>query len=194
MLSRAMTTLILTITLLAAGCVNAPAAEEIAPAAADVDAATTLGPATETIEGSIQFSAATPIRSSNYGGAFVNFFEVASNFTGVVVEVEWAATSPLSEQLSVWVRPSDAGNIPPNDPVEFLIAGPPLAQADGASPLRLALPLDAFPEEGEYEIVVRASAQPVGVAVEQPYTLHLTLFEDVAFDEAFTALDAADEA
>lgn len=177
----------------AAGCVNAPAPDDVEAASVEGDADLPMaGPATEEIAGDIQASAATPVRSVNYGGAFSNVIEVQENTTGYVFELEWTAATPASEELSIWVRPAGVGNIPPEDPAEFVATSPPLGQADGASPLRIAMPFDAFGEAGEYEVVVRASAAPIGVAANQPFTLYVTSFTDVPFDDAFSALAGED--
>lgn len=193
MLSRTFS-LALALTALAAGCVSAPPEGDLTTASTRPDAALAPGaPSTEEIDGDILLSIATPVRTINNGGAFVNLFEVEENTTGFVFEVEWSAATPASEQLSVWVRPSGVGNVPPQDPTDLVMTSPPLGKVDGASPLRLAMPFDAFGETGEYEIVVRASAQPVGAAAQQPFTLHLTTFTDIPFDDAFSALAAPEE-
>lgn len=188
MLSR-IVPLILALSAVAAGCVNAPA-PELETAA--TDAATTApaaGPSTEEVQGDIVISAATPVRTVNNGGAFLTTIELKENTTGFVLEVEWDAATPASESLSVWVRPAGSGSVTiPPDPALVTNTQPPTAQVDGTSPLRLAIAADAFPELGEYDVVVRASAQPVGVAANQPFTIHVTAFEDIAFDDAYTAL------
>ena len=171
----------------AAGCVTLPA-DETEAAAADLAAAAALAPVTDTFDGDILLSTATPVRTLNNGGAFSTVLEVKKNTTGVILELEWDAVSPASQQLSMWVRPAGSGSLTvPPDPA-ILTTGAPLAKADGASPLRLALPADLFPEAGDYDVVIRASAQPVGVAVNQPFTIHITTFADMAFDDAYSAL------
>lgn len=188
MISRPLVTLVLAFSAVAAGCVNAPAPEEVEAAVTDTDLAMTGMPETDEIDGDIVFSAATPVRSVNNGGAFLTTIELTENITGFVLEVEWSAATPASERLSVWVRPAGTGTVTvPPDP-SIVTAGAPTAQVDGTSPLRLALAADAFPEAGEYDVVVRASAQPVGVAVNQPFTIHVTTFQDIAFDDAYSAL------
>lgn len=181
--------LMLALAALAAGCVNAPAPEEVEAASLgdSADAALAL-PVTEEFAGDIQLSAATPARTVNYGGTFSTVVEIKDNVTGFVLELEWEAATPASESLSMWVRPSGIGslNVPP-DPA-LVTNPPPTAQVDGTSPLRLALAADAFPEPGEYEIVVRASAEPAGAAANQPFVIHITTFAGVAFDEAYSAL------
>lgn len=173
----------------AAGCVNAPASDIETAATSDVIDPALATPATEMFEGSIQVSVATPARTVNSGGAFSTVVELDDNVTGYVFDLEWSAATPASESLSMWVRPAGVGSIDvPPDPALVTGTQPPLAQVDGASPLRIALAADAFPEPGEYEIVVRASAEPIGVAANQPFMLHLTTFRDMPFDDAYTAL------
>lgn len=171
----------------AAGCVGAPA--DIAPASEDPAAALDAVPTTEELAGSITLSAATPARTINNGGAFSHPLTVIDTHTGFVIEVVWEAATPASESLSVWVREAGVGSIPPSDPANLVTAPGPVAQVSGASPLRIALPADAFPATGDYEIIVRAAAEPVGVAANQPFTAYVTSFDAIPFDDAFTALE-----
>lgn len=192
MLSRPLT-LMIALSALAAGCVNAPA-DDAQTAATELPTDAVALPQTEEVAGDIQISAASPARTVNYGGAFTTVIELKDNITGFVLELEWDAATPFSESLSMWVRPAGAGAIGvPPDPSLVTGTAPPLAKVDGASPLRVALAADAFPEPGEYDVVVRATGQPVGVALGQSFTMHVTRFDGIAFDEAFSALGAAEE-
>lgn len=175
---------------LAAGCVEAPAETVDASSEADVADAAQNAISTEVVDGDIQVSVATPARTVNYGGAFSTAFTLTEATNGVVLELEWAAATPASEQLSVWVRPAGAGVVDPTDPQGLASTSEPLAQADGASPLRLALPASAFPELGDYDIVVRAAAAPAGVAANQPFSLHMSFFQGLPFDETYSHLGA----
>lgn len=169
-----------------AGCISTPGGE-LEPADATLDEGVLdAAPQTEHISGSILASAGTPARTVNYGGEFAAELPVGPGFNGVVIELEWEPTSAANEALSVWVRDAGAGNLPPDDPMELVMPSEPLARAEGSGPLRLALVADMFPSENTYEIIVRATSS--GVAVEQPFSLHVTTFEDVAFDEGYTAL------
>ena len=188
MLPRALT-LMLALAAVAAGCVTPPADDIEAATTTEATDVLATAPSTEEVAGDIMLSTATPVRTINNGGAFATVVELTDNITGFVLEVEWTATTPASETLSMWVRAEGVGNVGvPPDPSLVTNTDPPLAQIDGASPLRLALPADLFPEPGAYEIVLRASAEPVGVAANQPYTLYVTTFEDMPFDDAYSAL------
>lgn len=171
-----------------AGCVGAPA-ETPAALDAPADSASLLAPLTETLEGDVLVSAATPARTLNFGGAYVFGLAVGPNATGHVVEVEWAAATPATQTLAVWVRPAGAGAVGPE---ALTSSGEPLGMAQGPSPLRIALPAEAYPEPGDYEIVVRAAAAPVGVALSQPFTMHVTTFLDIPFDETFSVVGAGE--
>ncbi|HVM45417.1 MAG TPA: hypothetical protein VM582_05725 [Candidatus Thermoplasmatota archaeon] len=175
----------------AAGCLTAPAGE-LDLAADDLPMDVAL-PTTEEIAGEIMLSAATPVRTINYGGAFVNYVDLTDDVTGFVFELEWTPSSGASRSLSMWIRPAGVGNLPPDNLLDLVATSPPLARADGASPLRIALAASDFPEPGEYEIVVRAAAAPVGVAASQPFTLHVTTFAGLEFDAEYSALGEHDE-
>lgn len=172
-----------------AGCISTPGSAVDDAQALD-DAVAAVTPVTNVLQGSIMISAGTPVRTVNYGGAFVNEFPVEETFNGIVFELEWTPSSAASQELSLWVREAGVASVPPEDPAALLFAAGPLAKAEGASPLRLTLAPDAFPESGMYEVVVRAVEN--GVAVEQPYTLHVTTFEGTEYDETFSALDATE--
>lgn len=190
MLARSLL-LALALAVAAAGCVK-PTSDTIDPAIIDPSLLELL-PLTEVIQGDILASAATPLRTLNYGGAFSTTVTVNGTHTGYVLDLVWEAANPASEKLSVWVREAGAGALPPTDPLSLLMPPEPIAILNGASPLHLALPVEAFPAEGEYEIVVRAASEPAGVAVEQEFTLHLTTFDAIPFDETFSALGAPSE-
>lgn len=172
----------------AAGCVKR--GDEPVDTAAVADLLPAL-PFTEEIAGDVQVSVATPLRTVNNGGSFSAPLAVNETHTGFVVELVWEAASPAAEELSVWVREAGAGGIPPSDPAALLVAPEPLARVSGASPLRVPLPASAFPGAGEYEILVRAAAEPAGVALDQPFTLHVTTFDALPFDETFSAIEGA---
>lgn len=179
---------VLTMALLAAGCVT----DAVAPAdaAGTLETAGVVAPTTQEVSGEVQVAASTPARSFNYGGTFATALALNETLEGVIVEVTWSASTPASESLSVWVREAGAGSIPPEDPSDLATAPEPLATASGESPLRLVLEKGAF-DPGDYQILVRADAAPVGVAFQQPYTLFLTTFEaGVPFDPTFSAVAA----
>lgn len=176
-----------------AGCISTPPDDATTASTGSTTDASLLVPITDTVDGDVMLSAATPARTLNYGGAFATILTTTDNATGYVLELEWTAATPASEQLSLWVRPSGQGALPPDDPTELVTISEPLAKASGPSPLRLVLSIDQFPELGDYDILVRADAAPVGAAANQPYTLHVTRFEGIPFDDAFSALGAAPE-
>lgn len=181
------TVLLLALAAAAAGCVTNP--EAAAVDAAPPGQALPTGPTVEEISGDIIMSAATPARTFNYGGAFTTTTSLAENTTGFIIELEWEPASPASEQLSVWVRPAGQGSIdvPPENAAELATTPPPLAQADGPSPLRLEVPAEVLAGAGDYDIIVRASAQPAGVAAQQTFHIHLAKFEGIPFDADFSA-------
>ena len=192
MLSRSFA-LVLALCAAAAGCVNTPA-EGLEAASTELSADAPLLPSTDEIPGDIVLSLATPVRTINNGGEFLTVISLKDNTTGFVLELEWTAATPTAEQLSMWVRPAGSGSVGvPPDPAALTGTEGPLAQVDGASPLRLALPADMFPEPGDYDVVIRASAQPVGAAVDQPFTIYATQFEGLPFDDAYSALGATNE-
>lgn len=149
---------------------------------------------TETLEGEVAFSVATPAVSFNFnpgtaGGPFQFELDRPSNATGYVIEVTWEPATPASENLDVWVRDASEGNIPPSDPTNPVPAGP-VASATGSSPLKLAIAEEDLEEDPTYNVLVRApSDMGAGVAVNQPFTLHLTTFEDRAFDPEYSAVE-----
>ena len=173
----------------AAGCVEMPA-DDVDTSSADASSAASGLPVTDTLEGSILISAATPVRTLNYGGEYSAPVTVAPNATGYVVELEWDAAGPASETLSLWIRIAGQGSLPPDDPMDLVNLPEPVAKVSGPSPLRIALPVDDAFAPGDYEVLVRADDAPVGAALEQPFTLHVTAFEDIPFDDAFTMLGA----
>lgn len=179
---------------LAAGCLQQPADEvDAASAPTPTEDLTLAAPITETFDGDVLVSASTPARTVNYGGEFSIPYTLTETATGVVVEVEWSAASSLSEQLSIWFRDAGVGNVPPSDPMELVAAPIPDQRASGASPLRIAIPA-ASVEPGDYEILVRAADDPVGASVAQTFTMHVTTFDGLPFDEAYSALGAASDA
>ncbi len=176
---------------IAAGCIGAPEPDAVEGASA-TDAAGLGGraPSTETFEGVIETSVATPLRTLNLRGAFSTTFKFESNTTGVIAEVEWTASTPASEKLSVWVRATGAGMLPPQDPTEVVMPVAPVAMQNGVSPIRIALLAEAFPEQGGYDVIVRAAAEPFGVAVNQPFTAYVTTFAEIPFNDSFSAIGA----
>lgn len=146
------------------------------------------GPDVEAFEGDVLLSVATPARTVNNGGAFIPaVLETDANTTGYVLELEWTAASPASEELSLWVRPEGTGAVSPDNAANLADNPPPTARADGPSPLRLALPIADLSEAESFDVVVRAAGQ-AGAAAQQTVTLHVTTFRDVAFDPDFSAL------
>lgn len=149
---------------------------------------------TEALEGAVAFSAATPAVSFNFnppmaGGPFLFELERPSAATGYVIEVTWEPTTPASENLDVWVRDANEGNIPPSDPTDPLPASP-VATATGSSPLQLAIAEEDLEEDTPYNVIVRApSDMGAGVAVNQPFTLHLSTFEDRPFNPDYSAVE-----
>lgn len=180
-----------------AGCIGGEDAE---PTDSDqLEQANTTAPtngtvSTEVTEGEVFLSAATPAVSfnSNPGtaeGPFEVPLERPSGATGHVIEATWEPATPASESLDVWVRDANTGNIPPQDPTSPL-PEPPVATATGSSPLKLAIAEDDLDEDTEYTILVRApSEMPVGATVDQPFTLHVTTFEDTTFNSDYTAVE-----
>lgn len=183
MLHRTLTLLIVIATA-ASGCVSVPGSDLDSTGAVD-DAAAVLGPRTEELTGDIAASVATPIRSFNNGGTFALPLPRHANDTGYVLEVVWESTAPMNDNLDVWLR--DAASGTPTDP-QSVVAGPgPIATATGASPLRLTIAASDFPDDADYNILLRA-AGPAGAAANQPFTIHLTTFRDVPYDAEYSAL------
>lgn len=94
----------------------------------------------------------------------------ADNLTGVVVEMQWTPSTPLSERmtLEVWERGS----------------GATLGSIAGTSPLRLAFP----GTKAAGELVLDGHADDPGAQVEQDYMVYLTTFSGAPFDPAYSAL------
>ena len=183
----AVSTLVLTLVL--PGCIGNDGADDPAPTSTDAPPVDeVLGPVTDTLDGSIQLGVMVPSRTINFGGAFAFPLERSGNDTGYVLEVVWTPASPLGEELDVWVRAPGVGDITPENAPNLVMAAPPLASATGASVLRLALASTDFPDDADYEILVRAPSNgPASVVVEQPFELLVTTFTDVAFDPAYSA-------
>ncbi|HLE97956.1 MAG TPA: hypothetical protein VI997_11340 [Candidatus Thermoplasmatota archaeon] len=172
--------------LLSAGCV-APA-EETSPdtSAASSTAATPPAPETESYDVGFLVAVATPARSS--GAAIVeDLLEKEGGLSGYVIEAEWTPATPAAEKLSLWIRIAGAGAIPPGEPAWLATPPEPIAKSSGGSPLRAVVPADLLEDGAEYEVLVRAAAEPAGAAADQAVTVHITKFLDVALDEAFSA-------
>ncbi len=170
-----------------AGCVRPPS-DSASPAARNETAPDDAenGVITETTEGTLTASANTPARGLTSGDAPT--LALLVNSTGAVIELEWSAATPASESLALFVRPSNPAL--QEDPVKWATPPDAIASAQGPSPLHIALPAAEI-AGGDFDVLVRAAASPVGVAAEQPWTLHVTQFVDAPFDEAYTAIGAA---
>lgn len=176
----------LTVLFVFAGCLGAdeePAPGEDPPAAPSVPPA----PLVSDFEGLITAGAATPLLSVNDGENYIFPLPATTNATGYVLEVVWEAATPASETLDLWIRVTGAGTVPPNDPTQPLPPAP-LHKATGASPLRLAVPVDEVPADEELDILVRAASDPVGVGVNQEFVLYVTVFRDTPYQPEWTAL------
>lgn len=103
--------------------------------------------------------------------------DVGRDVTGIVVEMEWASAAASTAEMRLSIR---RDYLLPTDEV--------LAEVEGASPLRLALP--ASEAMLGHWVVLGAPAGPVGVSKDQPYILHVAWFEGQPFDEGFSSLDA----
>lgn len=169
---------------LLAGCVK-PAADAVDPAATG-SADGMLAPKTEKLDATIQYSAATPMRAT--GGTVPTTIKPSANITGYVIEVEWTPSAPMNDELALWVRATGAGDI--TNPANFPMPPQPIAKVIGQSPLRLAIAAADFPDDAEYDVLIRAS-EP-GVAVNQDLIVHVTTFKDVPFDAEFTAIGATE--
>ncbi len=130
-----------------------------------------------TFEGNTGYSAQTPARAFNNGGAFSQPLEFNQSVDGFVFELTWDANTQNEDQLDLWVRDSRAGTIPPEGADEFQTE--PVATATGASPLRLVVPADDLDPDAAYEVLVRAQG-PVGVADNQDFTLVTAVFIGIA--------------
>lgn len=185
---RLLSGLLVALAVATAGCVNAVTDDGVDAESVDAGVKDAEAIATDVLDGVVSVGAATPVASLNFGGTFSFPFDVSDNLTGVVLELEWSAETPASENLDLWVREAGAGSIPPSDPSDFPPPAP-LAKATGPSVLRLALTADDLGELSAVDLIVRApSDMGSGVAFEQPFTLHVTTFEDVAFDSEYSAL------
>ncbi len=170
------------------GCLAKPPVSNVdTAAAADEPATNATLPSTDTTEDNLAASVARPMGTSSFGGSTI--ITPSSNVTGFVIEIEWTPSTPASQEMSLWVRRAGAGDVMAN-PTILVMPVTPVAVVSGASPLRLALAADAFPEEADYEVLFRA-AQPVGIAVDQPFTRHISTFAGMAFDENFSHIGSA---
>ncbi|HEX2065376.1 MAG TPA: hypothetical protein VHI93_01050 [Candidatus Thermoplasmatota archaeon] len=101
--------------------------------------------------------------------------ELKGSEAGIVVEMAWVPSTPASAWMAIEVSMAGSGLTP-------AIAG----TAAGTGPLRLALPgLSA----GNYTVNARASGpeDKAGAFVLQDYTLWVTVFAGLPFDEAYVA-------
>lgn len=186
--NRPLLVLLTALTVAATGCVTA-STDDVESAGAGHVAPDATGIVTDDLDGMIEAAVATPAVSFNSGGTFSFPIQPGGNVTGFVLELVWDAAAPTNEELDLWVRVTGAGQIPP-DPQHVPAPGP-IAKATGPSVLRLALPADAFPDDSQYDVIVRA-ASPGGLAMQQPFTLHVTTFQDVPFDDAYSAVEGAE--
>lgn len=90
------------------------------------------------------------------------------NVTGVVVEMSWTATTPTAEELSLRV-----------------IHGESDTRAEGTSPVRLVFA--GGDAAGDYRMAAVGAGDP-GAYVQQEVAFHVTVFTDLPFDPAFSAL------
>lgn len=96
----------------------------------------------------------------------------AGNLTGVVVEMAWTPSTPLSDTLRLQV---------------FRNGGRLLDEAAGASPLRLAFPGDGLAGD---ELILRGAAEDGRAFVQQGFTFYVTSFAGVPFDASYSAVPA----
>jgi hypothetical protein len=108
----------------------------------------------------------------NFAGSGNSGETVASDgLTGVVVEMAWTASTPLSDSLRLQV---------------FREGKPLLAEASGPSPLRLVFPGDGLAGD----LILRGTADADGAFVAQEFTFYVTTFVGVPFDASHTAVPA----
>jgi hypothetical protein len=103
---------------------------------------------------------------------------VAGNVTGLVVEMEWVPSSPLTSEMRLSVR---RGYLLPPETI--------VAEAQGTSPLRLALAGDDV--RGDL-VLLGTPPGPVGAAVAQGHTFHVAWFEGIPFDEGYSVFSPQD--
>ncbi|MBI2077657.1 MAG: hypothetical protein HYT80_04690 [Euryarchaeota archaeon] len=130
---------------------------------------------------------ATPVRAFNQGGP-AKLIKPDANTTGFIVEVAWTPVNQASTKMSVWIRKEGDGAVSPNNPTFLVNSPPPLKQKDGTSPIKIPLPKDAFKEPVNYQVYLRSSADPVGATVNQPAKMYLTQFQDLSFNETYSAV------
>lgn len=91
------------------------------------------------------------------------------NVTGVVVEMAWTPVAPTAQELTLWARDGEDD----------------ARTASGPSPLRLVF--DGPEAKGEYRMWALPSGEPAAYA-HQAVTFHVTVFRDLQFDPAHSAL------
>lgn len=106
------------------------------------------------------------------------FGDVLANASSVLVEIEWTP-QPSMTGAQAWFEASDC----PSTPLEPCPL--PAGQAT-ASPLRLTLEGIVFATHAQADLGLQVAAQ--GAVVQQPFTVHLTLFEQPLVPADYTAL------
>lgn len=138
--------------------------------------------------GTVTVSAAAPGRTFSQTAAAAPAITKDANSTGFIVEVKWKANNQLTDKMSLWVRQQGAGALGPGNANNLVTPPANVAQADGMSPLRIVLNASKVPANGAYEVLLRASAAPVGVAYEQGFSMALVTFRDMAFNETLSVM------
>lgn len=170
--------------LLASGCLGPDGDVDTGDPPVDDPAPPVTEPVLLKHESMLEVAIATPVLSLNNGAEGTYAIPLPggsarTNVTGYVLELVWEPMAPNADQLDLWIRAAGAGTIPPEDPTQP-IPEEPSHRVTGASPLRLEVPIEEIPDDREYEIIVRAPG-PAGVVTQQPFTLDVATFQDLAF-------------
>lgn len=132
-------------------------------------------------DGVLRAAIGTPVVASNPNAdpaEFVYAFHVPSDATAVVVEMEWTPTLPTSSNLRIIVEEEGAG-----------LGDPSFASADGTSVLRLDVP--GVDVAGKALQTRTFASRNAGLAKDQPFTVHVSIFLDGAPPEGYTAVGPA---
>jgi hypothetical protein len=156
---------------LLSGCASSSAPAATAPAQEVPAAAADSG--VETVQRSAQWTA-----GANAGGVPANFVGSGNpiehvsgeNLTGLVVEMAWDATTPMSGSMTLTVGKD----------------GQAVGSASGPSPLRLAFPGG----DVHGDLVLYGDADSSGAYASQEVTFYVTSFRGVPFDAAYSAVPA----
>ncbi len=119
-------------------------------------------------DGAWLLSINSPAYTSDFIGTGHLGFQVPANTTGVVLEIHWTPTTPLSDELYVSITHAEQR----------------LAEAVGPSPLRFELPPDDLVKGEGVVARVFAAGGPAGAYVDQAHTVHTWFFVDRAFTPA----------